>query len=196
VAWLVVGLGNPGAGYEGSRHNLGAAAVLRTAARHGVTLRGEKGVPAAAVALRLGEMAPSQEGAVVLAVPSTFMNDSGVAVGALLRRYHIEDLDQLVIVHDELDLPVGAVRVKLGGGIAGHNGLRSIETHAHGLGFCRVRIGIGRPPGRMHGADYVLRRPPPLERELLDVALEQAADAIERIVRDGADAAMNVVNQR
>lgn len=124
------------------------------------------------------------------------MNESGAAAQALVRRASIEDLWKLVVVHDELDLPVGVVRVKKGGGTAGHNGLRSIEAHLHSLEFVRVRIGIGKPPGRMPGADYVLRRPPKGEREELDVAIEHAADAVALVLDQGPEAAMNALNGR
>ena len=122
------------------------------------------------------------------------MNDSGVALGALVRRYSIEDPSRLVVVHDELDLPVGVVRVKLGGGTAGHNGLRSIEQHLRTLEFARVRIGIGKPPGRVPGADYVLRRPAPSEVVAVHAAVEIAADTIELIFERGLAAAMDSVN--
>jgi PTH1 family peptidyl-tRNA hydrolase len=131
-----------------------------------------------------------------LGVPETYMNDSGLAVRALARRYSLEDLSQLVVVHDELDLPVGTVRVKRGGGIAGHNGLRSVQSHLHSLEFLRVRVGVGRPPGRMAGADYVLRRPSRAEADELAAAFEVAADAVEAILADGAEAAMNAFNGR
>ena len=114
------------------------------------------------------------------------MADDGEASGGLGER--------LVVVHDELDLPAGRIRVKAGGGTAGNNGLNSIVAHLHTKEFLRVRIGIGKPPGRLSGADYVLRRPGKAERELLDLAVAQAADAVETIVRDGADAAMTRFN--
>jgi PTH1 family peptidyl-tRNA hydrolase len=122
------------------------------------------------------------------------MNDSGLAVVALVRRFRIDDLERLVVVHDELDLPPGRVKVKRGGGTAGNNGLRSIHSHLHDPGYVRVRIGIGKPPGRRSGADHVLRRPGAKERELLEVAVEAAADAVEQIAEVGVDAAMTEVN--
>ena len=109
------------------------------------------------------------------------MNDSGLAVSALVRRYGIEDLSGLVVVHDELDLPTGRVKVKEGGGTAGHNGLKSIHAHLHDAGYVRVRIGIGKPPGRRMGADHVLRRPGSAEREVLGVAVRGGGDAVETI---------------
>lgn len=131
-----------------------------------------------------------------LAVPQTYMNDSGLAARALVRRCSIGELEQLVVVHDDLDLPVGVVRVKRGGGTAGHNGLRSIEAHLGSLAFVRIRIGIGRPPGRMAGATYVLRRPPTAEAKELAVAAEVAADAALAVHERGVDQAMNEFNGR
>jgi len=178
----VVGLGNPGAEFHRTRHNLGAETVEVLARRSGARLRPEKGTRSLAGTARLGS------GPVVLAVPQTYMNESGLAVAALVRRYRVEELDRLVVVHDELDLPSGRVKVKVGGGTGGNNGLRSIHGHLHDDGYLRVRIGIGKPPGRH--ADYVLHRPGRAERDVLDVALEVAADAVETIAADGVDAAM------
>lgn len=129
-----------------------------------------------------------------LAFPQTFYNDSGLAVAALLRRHGIDDLQRLVVVHDELDLPPGKLKVKVGGGLAGNKGLQSIKAHLHSDDFVRVRIGVGKPPGRQHGADHVLRRPGKAEREVLDVMIETAADAVERILAEGPEAAMNRFN--
>ena len=122
------------------------------------------------------------------------MNESGLAVAALVRRYGIEDLSRLVVVHDELDLPSGRVKVKVGGGTAGNNGIKSVVAHLHTGDFVRVRIGIGKPPGRQTGTDYVLKRPGKAERAELDVAVVEAADAVEAILADGPDATMNRVN--
>jgi PTH1 family peptidyl-tRNA hydrolase len=129
-----------------------------------------------------------------LAVPVTYMNDSGLAAAALMRRFRVADAGQLVVVHDELDLPSGRVKVKVGGGTGGNNGLKSIHAHLHDPGYVRVRIGIGKPPGRQTGTDYVLHRPGRAERESLDVAVEIAADAVEAIARDGTEAAMHRFN--
>lgn len=123
------------------------------------------------------------------------MNDSGQAVAPLVRRFGIDDLARLVIVHDELDLPPGVVRVKAGGGLAGHNGLRSIKAHLHTDAFTRIRIGIGKPPGgKDHGVDHVLKAPSKRERVELDVAVEEAADAVEMILAEGVVAAQNRFN--
>ena len=133
-----------------------------------------------------------------LAVPQTYMNDSGLAVAPLVRRFGIpvDGLDRLVVVHDELDLPVGRVRVKVGGGLAGHNGLKSVKAHLHSDAFCRVRIGIGKPPGRQQGVDHVLKAPGKAERAELAVAVAEAADAVELILAEGPAAAMTRYNQR
>ena len=186
---LVVGLGNPGPEYEGTRHNAGADVVGLLAGRYGERLRPGKEQARLATA-RVGSKRMG------LAFPQTYMNDSGRSVAALVRRFGIEDLARLVIVHDELDLPLGRLQVKEGGGIAGHNGLRSLRDHLRSTDFLRVRIGIGRPPGRQQGADYVLRRPSKAERAELEVVVHEAADAVVAILDEGVAAAMNRYNQR
>jgi PTH1 family peptidyl-tRNA hydrolase len=154
------------------------------AQRHGAALRAEKGVQARAAVVTLAGQR------VVLAVPTTYMNDSGAAVRNLVTRFGIAEPNAVVIVHDELDLPPGTVRLKEGGGLAGHNGLRSVESHLHSADFLRVRIGVGKPPSAAQGASHVLRRPPKAVRDLLATSVQTAADAVERIVVDGMDAAM------
>jgi PTH1 family peptidyl-tRNA hydrolase len=129
-----------------------------------------------------------------LGVSQTYMNDSGLAVAPLVRRFGIEDLADLVVVHDELDLAVGRIQIKAGGGLAGHNGLKSIKAHLHSDSFTRVRIGIGKPPGRQQGADHVLRAPSRSERTELQVSVELAADAVECILEQGVAAAQNRYN--
>ena len=183
---LVVGLGNPGDEYARTRHNVGAETVELLAKRHGASLRKGK-ERARADQVRIGPAL------VALAIPLTYMNDSGLAVSALARRYGVEP-EQIVIVQDELDLPVGALKVKNGGGLAGHNGLRSITAHLHSDAFLRVRIGVGKPVSKEHGADHVLKKFSKRERTEIDVIIEQAADAVECIVNDGIDAAMNRFN--
>lgn len=180
----MVGLGNPGADFDRTRHNLGAETAVLLAERHGEKLRPEKGTRSQVALLRL------PAGLLAVAVPQTFMNESGLAVSALVRRYGVSDLGRLVVVHDELDLPSGRVKVKVGGGTAGNNGLKSIHAHLHDPGYVRVRIGIGKPPGRQPGADYVLHRPGKAERDSLDVAVAVAADAVEVIASEGVDTAM------
>lgn len=184
----MVGLGNPGAEYERSRHNVGAEAVALLAERHGARLRRRK-EHAQADEVRVGLHR------LALAVPLTYMNESGQAVAPLVRRFGIEDdLHALVIVHDELDLPVGRLKLKVGGGLAGHNGLRSIKAHLHDDDFVRIRIGVGKPPSREQGADHVLKRVPKADRVELDIAIEKAADAVEAILSDGVESAMNRFN--
>lgn len=130
-----------------------------------------------------------------LAFPQTYMNDSGQAVFPLVRRFGIEDLARLVVVHDELDLPLGVLRVKSGGGLAGHNGLRSIKSHLHDDGFTRVRIGIGKPPGGPErGVDHVLAAPSKKDRTELAVSVALAADAVDMILAEGVPAAQNRFN--
>jgi PTH1 family peptidyl-tRNA hydrolase len=124
------------------------------------------------------------------------MNLSGEAVAPLVRRHGIEDPHRLVIVHDELDLPVGRMKVKLGGGLAGNNGLKSVKAHLHTDDFARVRIGIGKPPGRTEGANHVLKRPGKADRAELDIVVAEAADAVELILSDGLDVAMHRYNTR
>ncbi|MBV8303506.1 MAG: aminoacyl-tRNA hydrolase [Acidimicrobiia bacterium] len=186
---LVVGLGNPESEYGGTRHNLGADVVARLAERHGARLKRGKERALVAETRIDGKR-------VVLAFPQTYVNDSGMSVGALVRRHGIDDLHRVVVVHDELDLPVGRVKLKIGGGTAGHNGLKSIQAHLHDNDFVRVRIGVDKPPGKRQGADHVLRRPGKADKEALDVAVEVAADAVEAILKDGPEAAMNHFNTR
>jgi len=183
---LVVGLGNPGEEHARTKHNVGADVVDLLAKRHGGTLR--KGKERA-----LSDEVNIAGKRVALAVPLTWMNDSGDAVRLLVRRYGVEPA-QLVVVHDELDLPVAALRVKSGGGLAGHNGLRSIKSHLHRDDFQRVRIGVGKPSSKDQGADHVLSRFTKRERGEVDVTVEQAADAVELIATDGVDTAMNRYN--
>ena len=154
------------------------------ARRHEASLRAEKGLQARLALITLGECR------LALAVPTTYMNDSGVAVRALARRFGIDDPARIVIVHDELDLAPGTVRLKAGGGLAGHNGLRSVQSHLHSGDFLRVRIGVGKPPSAAQGASHVLRKPSRAVREALSAAVETAADAIERLATEGMEAAM------
>lgn len=186
---LVVGLGNPGAEYAGTRHNVGAEVVALLANRHGGRLKAGK-ERALSGEVRIG---PRR---VALAFPQTFYNESGNAVAALLRRHGIDDLHRLVVVHDEMDLPTGKLKVKVAGGLAGNNGLKSIKAHLKDDDFVRIRIGIDKPPGRQQGVDHVLRRPGKAERTALDVAVAEAADAVEHILVEGAEAAMARFNQR
>ncbi|MCU1358570.1 MAG: aminoacyl-tRNA hydrolase [Acidimicrobiales bacterium] len=186
---LVLGLGNPGTEYEHSRHNVGADVVALLAARHGGRLKLGK-ERALSGEVRVG---PHR---LALAFPQTFYNDSGLSAAALVRRHGITDLHRLVVVHDEMDLPPGKLKVKVGGGLAGNNGLKSIKAHLHTDDFVRVRIGIGKPPGRQAGVDHVLRRPGKADLAEITVAMEEAADAVELILAEGPEPAMTRFNQR
>lgn len=183
---LVVGLGNPGDEYVRTKHNVGAEVVALLAQRHGARLRAGK-ERALVDEIRIADRR------IALAIPLTWMNDSGEAVRKLVRRYGVER-SALVVVHDELDLPVAALRVKSGGGLAGHNGLRSIVAHLHSDEFQRIRIGVGKPTSKEQGANHVLSRFDKRERAEIDVTIEQAADAVELIAADGIEAAMNRCN--
>ncbi len=184
---IIIGLGNPGKEYARTRHNVGEETVALLAKRHGTALRAGRD-KALVAEVRIADRQ------VVLAFPTTYMNESGQAVGALMRRHRIIDPARLIIVHDELDLPVGGLKVKDGGGLAGNNGLRSITQHLHTQDYLRVRIGIGKPTSKERGVDHVLSRVPKAEREVLDVVVERAADAVEMIVADGALATMTAFN--
>jgi len=186
---LVVGLANPGTEYDGTRHNVGAEVIHLLAQRHGAKLRKAKERAMADEVTVAGKR-------LALAIPLTYMNLSGEAVGPLVRRHGIGDPHRLVIVHDELDLPVGTLRVKVGGGLAGNNGLKSVKAHLHTDDFVRVRIGIGKPPGKAQGVDHVLKKPGKADRAELDIVVQDAADAVELILSDDADRAMNRYNTR
>ena len=183
--WLVVGLGNPGARYAGNRHNVGAMVVDELASRHGgARLKAHK-ARASVAEVRLGVLPGGAPGPkAVLAVPASYMNESGGPVKALMQFFTI-DTDHLVVLHDELDIPAGEVRLKKGGGEGGHNGLRSISSALGTKEYLRVRIGIGRPPGRMEAADFVLRDFSVAERKELPFLLGDAADAAEQLVSEG-----------
>jgi PTH1 family peptidyl-tRNA hydrolase len=187
--WLVVGLGNPGKKYERTRHNVGQEVVQLLAERRGATLKGGRDNALIAEA-RMDDQR------IVLAFPLTFMNDSGQAVGAMVRRYRIESPDHVIVVQDELDLPPGDLKIKSGGGLAGHNGLRSIAQHLKSQDFLRVRIGVGKPDSKDVGKGHVLSRVPRRERALLDVTVVEATDAVEMIIAEGIDATMQRYNQK
>lgn len=189
VDWVVVGLGNPGAEYARTRHNSGADTIDLLAQRHGGSLRRDGRIKVLADTVRVGQHR------LLLAFPQTYYNESGVAAGGLLRRHHVEP-ERVIVVHDELDLPTGRIKVKFGGGLAGNKGLASIKAHLGTDEFARVRIGVGKPPGRQQGADHVLRRPGKAERTELDITIEEAADAVELLVAEGLDRAMQRFNTR
>jgi len=186
---LVVGLGNPGDDYAQTRHNAGAWVINELVARHGGRLSRGKREHADSDELRVGGKR------LAVAVPTTYMNESGKAVLPLVRRFGIDDLSRLVIIHDELDLDVGRLKVKFGGGLAGNNGLKSVRASLRTDEFSRIRIGVGKPEqGTMKGADYVLRRPARSERPELDRMVGVAADAVEHLLDSDIDATMNRFN--
>jgi peptidyl-tRNA hydrolase, PTH1 family len=185
-AWLVVGLGNPGPGYSGNRHNAGFLVLDLLAQRMGARFKSHK----ARADVVEGRLAGER---VVLAKPRSFMNDSGGPVSAL-RDFFKTPLDRIVVVHDELDLPYGGLRLKLGGGDNGHNGLRSVRRSLGSGDFNRVRFGIGRPPGSMDAAAFVLCDFGTVERKELELNVEHAADAVEALLAEGLERAQNSYN--
>ena len=185
--WLVVGLGNPGPEYAGNRHNVGHLVVDLLATRLGGRFKSHK----ARAAVVEGRSRDGQR--VVLAKPRSYVNESGGPVAALSGYYAIPP-DRILVVHDELDLPYGAMRLKLGGGDNGHNGLKSVRRSLGTGDFYRVRIGVGRPPGRMDPAVFVLRDFTAAERKELDILVERAADAVEALISQGLERAQNLYN--
>lgn len=181
--WLVAGLGNPGPGYAGNRHNVGFMIADVLAARAGVRFRGSR-FQAAAAEGRLAGLP------VTLAKPMTFMNESGRALAGLRGYYRVAD-SRILVIHDELDLPFGTIRLKLGGGDNGHNGLRSVSASLGTRDYYRVRFGIGRPPGRLDPAVYVLRDFSAAERKDVPLLVDRAADAAEALLATGLAAAQN-----
>jgi len=182
-SWLVVGLGNPGPGYASHRHNVGQMALAELAHRTSASFKTHKANATVAEA-RLSPGGPK----LILAKPNSFMNLSGGPVAALLRFYDL-DAARLIVLHDELDIPFDTVRLKSGGGHGGHNGVRDVAAAIGTPDFVRVRIGIGRPPGRQDAADFVLKPFTGAEREILPSLLSDAADATELVITDGLLAA-------
>jgi PTH1 family peptidyl-tRNA hydrolase len=183
--WLVVGLGNPEAEYAGTRHNLGADVVRLLAGRLGASFKTHKASAHVADTFDVPGGTPLS-----LAVPFGYMNDSGGPVQRLAAFYKVPP-DRLVVVHDEIDLAFGVLRLKRGGGTAGHNGLKDIQRSLGTPDFYRVRLGVGRPPGRQDPADYVLHRFSAQEREEIDVTATHAVDAILMLISDGLEATQN-----
>ncbi|MBB5912720.1 PTH1 family peptidyl-tRNA hydrolase [Nocardia transvalensis] len=181
---LVVGLGNPGSEYERTRHNVGFLVADALAGRVGGRFTVHKKSGADLVEARLDGRK------VLLAKPRSYMNVSGRPVAALARFFSVPATD-VIVVHDELDLPFGTVRLKRGGGEGGHNGLRSISSSLTTKDYLRVRFGIGRPPGRQDPADFVLKPFSSVERKEVPVVVEQAADAVEMLLRVGLETAQN-----
>ncbi|HEX6499372.1 MAG TPA: aminoacyl-tRNA hydrolase [Micromonosporaceae bacterium] len=184
--WLVVGLGNPGPGYAKNRHNVGFMVVDLLAGRLGARFGRQRRAVAETAEGHLGIGGPK----LVLVKPMAFMNLSGGPVAALAGFYKVPP-EQIVAVHDELDIPYGQVRLKLGGGEGGHNGLRSMSKSLSTKDYLRVRVGIGRPPGRQDPADFVLSDFSATERKELDFVVDRAADAVESLITRGLEATQN-----
>ncbi|MFJ7155930.1 aminoacyl-tRNA hydrolase [Streptomyces sp. NPDC101118] len=188
--WLVVGLGNPGPEYAGNRHNVGFMVVDLIADRIRGKFKAHK-ARAQVVEGRIGPAGPANR-RIVLAKPMSFMNLSGGPVTAL-RDFYKVPVERVVAIHDELDIDYGTLRLKLGGGDNGHNGLKSM-TKSMGAEYHRVRFGIGRPPGRMQVADFVLKDFSSAERKELDYFVDRAADAVECLVLEGLERAQSSYN--
>ena len=192
-SWLVVGLGNPGAQYAATRHNVGQLVVDALAG--GESFKAHRS-QALVAAVRLGVLPGGRPGPrVVLAKPTTFMNLSGGPVAGLVRYFDVP-LSRVVVVHDDLDIDFGRVKLKQGGGDGGHNGLKSVTRSLSSPDYLRVRCGIGRPPGRMDPADYVLRPYPATERVEVELQVSDAADAVELVVAEGLEAAQGTFHTR
>lgn len=188
TVFLVAGLGNPGSEYEDTRHNAGFHVLEALAKRIDVRLR---------ISVRFGFEARGriESFRVLLLKPNTFMNRSGLAVTGVMRREEIPP-ERLIVIHDDLDLPVGSIRIKKTGGHGGHRGIGSIIECLGSRDFSRIKVGIGRPPGRIEPAEYVLMKPRGSEKTDLAIAFEHAADAVERLLQYGVDVAMNECNRR
>jgi len=182
--WLVAGLGNPPAQYAGTRHNVGAELIERLAGDAGTSLSRNRRAGCATAEVRLAG------DPVVLAVPEGFMNTSGGPVQRAAGWYRVP-VERLVVCHDDLDLPLGEVRLKRGGGAGGHNGLKDLDRALGTPDYLRVRIGVGRPPGTSAAADHVLRPFAAEERDALATVLDTAADAVATLIGDGLEAAQN-----
>ncbi|WP_277209465.1 aminoacyl-tRNA hydrolase [Isoptericola croceus] len=194
--WLVVGLGNPGPKYAGNRHNVGQMVLDLLAERTGSRFAKHTRAQATVAETRLGTLPGGAPGPrVILAKPTTYMNTSGGPVSALAQYYGI-DAEHVLAVHDEVDIPFDAIKLKGSGGEGGHNGLRDISKALGTREYTRVRVGVGRPPGRMDTADYVLRDFSGTERKDLPMLIGDAADAVEMVVTEGLLAAQGKYHQR
>ena len=191
MTWLVAGLGNPGPSFARTRHNAGAMVADLLAERYGARFRKTRFVPAESAEFT----DPVSGERIVLARSTRFMNESGPSYASLAKKAKV-DPSRVIAVHDEIDLPFGALHIKQGGGTAGHNGLRSLEGALRSSEFVRVRVGVGRPPGRQDPADYVLKNFAERERPEVAVLLEEAADAVMVIVTDGLTAAQDRFSRR
>ena len=193
----MIGLGNPGPRYDGTRHNVGADVITELCRRVGENLSPARGQRAELVRTRLSSAGlgiPAADAQTVTLMRSrTYMNESGIAVRKVADFSGIT-LDHLIVVHDEIDLDPGRLRIKKGGGDNGHNGLKSIRVHIRTGDFIRVRVGVGRPPGRQDPADWVLARVPARQRADMDARVALAADAVEMIITQGLAATQNRFN--
>src|SRR3954464_5170412 len=192
LPWLVVGLGNPGPTYASHRHNVGFLVVEELAARTGARFSVPKGIRAEVAESRLGVPGTASP-RLGLMKSRSYMNDTGGPVAGLLPYYKM-DPDRMVVVHDELDIDPGQLRVKFGGGDNGHNGLRSIRRSIGTGDFYRVRVGVGRPPGRQDPADYLLSNFPPSARTDVEIEVQRAADAVEHLVENGLERTQSTFN--
>jgi peptidyl-tRNA hydrolase, PTH1 family len=183
---LIVGLGNPGPRYSHTRHNAGFSVIAELGRRHSLSAA-SRGPAIVGEGTILGQR-------VALAQPTTMMNDSGRAVAQLRKKHNIWNLEDLIVVYDELDLPLGTVRVRAQGSAGGHNGMKSIIQAVGGQDFARIRVGIGRPPGGRDPIEHVLSRFKPDEKPLMDEAISRAADAVESWIDVGIDETMNRFN--
>lgn len=184
--FLVVGLGNPGREYRDTRHNIGFMVIERLCAKLGARLNKVQSKALIGSGILEGRK-------VIMAKPQTFMNLSGQSVGGLVRFYKVP-MGQIIVAHDDLDLPLGMIRIRPGGGSAGQKGMASIIQQLGTQNFARLRLGIGRPPGQMDPSDYVLQRFHSSEQDVLDLVLDRAAEAVGVFMRDGLDMAMNQFN--
>ncbi len=184
--WLIVGLGNPGPTYAGNRHNLGFMVLDELARRTGARLKSHKGRADVGAVRVAGKRA-------VLEKPRSFMNESGGPTASVRDYFHVPT-DRVIVIHDELDIPFGALRLKQGGGDGGHNGLKSLRASLKSGEFVRVRVGIGRPPGRMDAAAFVLKDFAGSERKELPLVVGRAADAVEALISEGLERAQMTYN--
>lgn len=196
--WLVAGLGNPGPAYAGTRHNIGAMVVAELCRRAGTALTSARGQRAEVARTRISAaglgMPSAQADPVILMRSRTYMNDSGIAVRKVADFSHVP-VDGVIVIHDEIDLDLGRIRIKAGGGDNGHNGLKSIRAHLRSGDFLRVRVGVGRPPGHQDPADYVLKGFSAREKPEVEVQVALAADAVECLMTLGLEAAQNRFNR-
>ena len=188
MVWLVAGLGNPGDRYARTRHNLGALVAEELARVGNDRFRKVRFLPAETADIHLGEER------VVLARSTRFMNESGPSYAQLAKKHDVP-LDHLIAVHDELDIPEGTLRIKMGGGPGGHNGLKSLQQSLRSPDFPRVRVGIGRPPGRQDPADFVLEPIPKRMEADVAILVDHAADAVRALIADGLEAAQDRFNR-